>query len=76
MILKYIHVPIFIISLLVGFAIVYITEPTTRKVYIYPTPDNVKLLQYKDVTDNCFHFEYKEVECPKEEHISVIPMQG
>ena len=74
--LKYINVPIFIISLFIGFAIIYFTEPSTRKIYVYPTPDNVNLLQYKDVADNCFYFEYKEVPCPKEEDISIIPVQS
>lgn len=75
--LKYINVPIFIISLAIGLFIVYITMPDMRKIYVYPTPENVDVLQYKDKTDNCFQFKQNEVSCPKNEaNIFKIPPQS
>lgn len=75
--MKHINVPIFFISLAIGFFLVYITSPDTRTIYVYPTPDNVDILQYKDKTDNCFNINQKEVACPKNDaDISKIPAQS
>jgi len=73
---KYIHLPAFIISLIVGFFIVYLTMPDNRIVYVYPTPENVAVLQYKDKTDTCFSLEQTEVKCPTDsKNIIDIPVQ-
>jgi len=73
---KYIHLPAFIISLIVGFFIVYITMPNNRIVYVYPTPENIEVLQYKDKTDTCFSLEQTEVKCPTDtKNIIDIPVQ-
>ena len=56
---------------------VYITMPDNRKIYVYPTPENINILQYKDKTDTCFTFQQKEVECPKnEKDIFIISPQS
>ena len=74
---KYINIPVFLISLLLGMAAVYLTVPDTRTVYLYPTPENVDMLQYRDKTDSCFAFEQKAVSCPKnKQEISKIPVQS
>jgi hypothetical protein len=74
---KYINIPVFLISLAFGLFAVYITMPDTRKIYVYPTPENVALLQYKDKTDTCFSFKQTEVTCPKNENdISKVPAQS
>ena len=74
---KYINIPVFLISLAFGLYAVYITMPDTRKIYVYPTPENVALLQYKDKTDTCFSFKQTEVTCPKNENeISKVPAQS
>lgn len=73
---KYIHFPVFFISLIFGFIAVYLTLPDTRMIYVYPTPENVDALQYRDKTDTCFSFQQKVVGCPKDESkISKIPAQ-
>jgi hypothetical protein len=73
---KYLNFPAFIISLIVGFFIVYITMPDSRIIYVYPTPENVSLLQYKDKTDTCFSLEQTEVKCPMDtKNIIDIPIQ-
>jgi hypothetical protein len=73
---KYINMPVFIISLILGFVAVYYTMPDTRTIYVYPTPENAELLQYRDKTDTCFSLEQTEVKCPiNERDIAKIPMQ-
>lgn len=74
---KYINIPVFVISLILGMVAVYYTVPDTRTVYVYPTPENVNMLQYKDKTDSCFAFQQKEVPCPKNrDEIAKIPVQS
>jgi len=74
---KYVKLNVFIISLAFGLFAVYITMPDTRKIYVYPTPENIDVLQYKDKTDTCFKFKQNEVDCPKNDsEISQIPVQS
>ena len=75
-ILKFINIPIFITSLAIGLFIVYITIPAPKIIYVYPTPDNINKLQFKDYSDNCFTFEAEKVECSeKSGEIKEIPVQ-
>jgi len=65
---KFINLPIFIMSFLVGlFVVFYSMSGDIRKVYVYPTPENVHILQFKDNVGNCFEFKETEVICPKDE---------
>lgn len=74
--LKYINLPVFIASLALGLFAVYITGDDMRKIYVYPTPENVKLMQYRDKTGNCFQYKETKVSCPKDaKDISTIPAQ-
>jgi hypothetical protein len=51
--------------------------PETKTIYIYPTPENVDKVLFKDKADNCFYFNQEEVKCPKDESkISTIPIQA
>ena len=71
-----ISIPIFLISLFIGIFFVYIFGSDKKVIYVYPTPDNINRILYKDKADNCFYFDEKEVECPKDESlISTIPIQ-
>jgi len=73
---KYINFPIFLISFCIGVFFVYITMPDMRKIYVYPTPENIAVLQYRDNTGSCFEFKQKEVACPRDESkIKKIPVQ-
>ena len=75
--LKYIKLNIFIFSLAFGLFAVYVTMPDMRKIYVYPTPENIEVLQYKDKTDTCFQFKQTEVECPSNEsEITKLPVQS
>jgi hypothetical protein len=74
---KYINIPLFLASLVFGLFAVYMTLPDTRKIYVYPTPENVDILQYKDKTDTCFSFKQTEVTCPSSNsEITKIPVQA
>lgn len=59
-----ISLPIFIISLAIGIFLVYITNPPQDVIYVYPTPENVEKIQYKDKLNNCFQYKANEVQCP------------
>lgn len=77
MVLKFINIPAFIISLAIGFFFVYLYAPDKRVIFVYPTPETAHLLQYKDPTGNCFQFKQSQVSCPKDESkISKIPAQN
>jgi hypothetical protein len=51
--------------------------PEMKTIYIYPSPENVDKVLFKDKAENCFYFEEENVECPKDEKlISKIPIQS
>jgi hypothetical protein len=76
MILEYISFPIFIISFAIGLFFVYIYGPEMKTIYIYPSPENIDKVIFKDKADSCFSFQANEVECPKDDSIlSKIPLQ-
>jgi len=76
MILNYISLPIFFISFAIGLFFVYVIGPEIKTIYIYPSPENVDKILFKDKADNCFYFEPQTVDCPKDEsQISKIPIQ-
>ena len=64
--MKLISVPIFIVSLCVGILMVYITAPKQDIVFVYPTPDNISKVQYKDNSDTCYEYKQNEIECPSD----------
>jgi hypothetical protein len=75
--LKFINVPVFIVSLALGIFFVYITTSAKRTIIVYPTHENANLLQYRDATQNCFSVIEKEVSCPSDpSKISKIPAQS
>ena len=74
--LKYINIPVFIVSLALGIMAVYITAPPTRQILVYPTHENSGLIQYRDKTKTCFSVEEQAVKCPANPYkISKIPIQ-
>ena len=75
-ILRFIRIPIFIVSLAIGLLFVYIFNPDKRKIFVYPSPENVNNIQYKDSTGACFEFKQTKLKCPeKESEISKVPAQ-
>jgi hypothetical protein len=76
MLLNYISIPIFLVSFAIGLFFVYILGPEMKTVFIYPSPENVDKVLFKDKADNCFLFKEEIVDCPKDKSlISKIPMQ-
>jgi hypothetical protein len=74
--LKYINLPVFIISLAIGLFYVYISQAEKRVIYVYPKPDNSDFIQYKDATGTCFNVVQDSVKCPAESLITKIPAQN
>jgi hypothetical protein len=76
MLLNYISIPVFLVSFAIGLFFVYILGPEMKTVFIYPSPENVDKVLFKDKADNCFAFKEEIVDCPKDKSlISKIPMQ-
>ena len=77
MIFNYISLPVFLISFSIGIFFIYILGPEMKTIYIYPTPENVDKVLFKDKANTCFYFDEQEVKCPEDESlISTIPIQN
>lgn len=75
--IKYISIPVLLLSVCFGIFYVYLVKPEPTVIYVYPTPDNVNILQYKDNANNCYEFESQEVVCPNDkDNIKNIPVQN
>lgn len=74
--LDHINLPVFFISLALGIIFVAVFVPDRRIIYVYPTPENVDTIQYKDAADNYFVVKQRKTKCPtKSTEISTIPVQ-
>ena len=75
-IFDYIDLKWFIASFALGLFLVYCTAAKPTIIIKYPTPENSDTLVFKDDADNCYKFNSKEVECPKDiNNIKNIPIQ-
>jgi len=69
--------PAFLISLAIGLMLIYMFNPTPTVIYVYPTPENINQLQYRDNANNCYEFEATEIKCPNDKSIiNSIPIQA
>ena len=76
MLFNYISLPVFMISLAVGLFFVYILGPEMKTIYIYPSPENVDKILFKDKADQCFSLKPQEVECPSNNSLfGKVPVQ-
>jgi|LakMenEpi03Aug12_release.lakeMendotaPanAssembly.Ray.scaffolds.fasta_scaffold2113487_2 hypothetical protein len=68
MIINFINIPVFVVSTVIGLLIIYyIMNNEMRNIYVYPTPENIHLIQYKDNANMCFKYKETEITCPKDE---------
>ena len=74
--MKLFSLTVFLISFSIGMLIVYLTSPPPREIMVYPTPENVGDLLYRDNADQCYRFMPKEVACPKDKaEVKKVPPQ-
>ena len=64
--MKFIHFPTFIVSLAIGLFFTYLSRPNMNTIYVYPTPENINKILYKDKADQCFQFQSQEINCPSD----------
>lgn len=77
MLLDYISIPVFLASLALGIFFVYIMGPEEKIIYVYPTLNNSKTVQYKDGADECFQYNPILTKCPLNPlDIKTVPIQG
>ena len=76
MLLNYIDLRIFMVSLAVGLFFVYILGPEMKTVYIYPSPENITKILFRDKAEQCFNLQPQEVECPNDSSLfAQVPVQ-
>ena len=73
---KFINLPVFAVSFIIGVIFVLISAPASTTIYVYPTPENIKDCGYRDKANNCFEYNMKQITCPDdEEKVKNIPVQ-
>lgn len=73
---KYISIPVFLSSFIIGLIFIYFLGPETKTIYKYPSPSNYKDILYKDKVDQCFKFNLVEGQCPINPlAIKTVPVQ-
>lgn len=74
--MKFFSLKAFILGLMIGLFFIYIIEPKYKKIYVYPTPENINDIQYVDKANNCFSFVANKKECSQDDsNIKNIPIQ-
>ena len=62
--MKFISIPIFILSFAVGLFFVYISSSSNKTIVVYPTPENQNKVQFVDKAETCHRYMSSEVTCP------------
>jgi len=74
--MKYLSLPVFFVSLIIGLFFIYLYGPEQKTIYIYPSPGNIEEILFKDKADQCFYLDATEVKCPTSKtDIIQIPVQ-
>jgi hypothetical protein len=73
---KYISIPLFLSSFIIGLFCVYMTGSEIKMVYKYPSPSNYKDIMFKDKSEQCFQFKPVPSNCPINPFsIKTVPVQ-
>lgn len=73
---KYISIPVFLSSFIIGLFCVYMTGSEIKTVYKYPSPSNYEDFQFKDKSEQCFQFKPVPSHCPINPlSIKTVPVQ-
>lgn len=56
-----INFSIFMISLGIGFFLIYVLQPNPTIIIRYPTPENLENIIYTDDSGLCYKYEAKEI---------------
>jgi hypothetical protein len=76
MISKYVSIPVFLSSFIVGLFFIYMMGEDKKIIYKYPSPQNYKNILFKDKSDQCFQFKPVGITCPINPlAIKVVPIQ-
>ena len=76
MLTKYISIPIFLSSFVIGLIFIYFLGPDTKTIFKYPSPSNYKDILYKDKVNQCYQFKLIEGPCPINPlAIKTVPIQ-
>jgi len=54
---------LFVGSAIAGWVLMCLMPMEYKTVIVYPTPENLDKIQYKDKGDNCFEFSSSNVQC-------------
>ena len=54
---------LFLVSFVIGMIFVYLSPVEHKTVLVFPSPTNLKDIQYKDKADQCFDLSAKLVDC-------------
>jgi len=74
---RFISVPVFLITLAIGIFLVYLSAPSQKNIYVYPTPENVDKFLWQDGAGTCFGWEAVQVKKPTDSNkIKTIPVQN
>ena len=73
MFMRYISLPVFLISLAFGLFFVYVYGEDLKPIYVYPNPENINKILYQDKADNCFQLKQTIVKCSND--AEEIPIQ-
>lgn len=77
MISKYVSIPVFLSSFILGLFFIYMMGEDRKIIYKYPSPQNYKNILFKDKSDQCFQFKPIKTNCPINPFsIKVVPIQN
>jgi hypothetical protein len=61
--MNFLNIKAFLISFAIGLFYIYISNPSTKKITVFPTDDNQNKFQFRDKADNCASFKRVHHEC-------------